>query len=173
MAMHPLFIPLGLLLLAAASSGSRAAKPGAQKPRGPTPTPPPGGGPPPQAAIKAQPIRTDPFPQPPPKITIEHPNVIPAPPQQQAAVDAVMTQVLREHEQSAPATTTRSAKLAAQDLLAFLLRTGRYGSRADRPAEVIAAQRDLGVKPDGIVGPKTRAAARKQGVAIPVPTKGK
>jgi murein L,D-transpeptidase YcbB/YkuD len=107
----------------------------------------------------------------------------------QAAVDAVMSRVVREErerEQSgaktltstkqpeppqpepAPASAGRTAQKAAEDLRAFLLATNRFGSAADRPEEVRAAQRDLGVADDGIVGPATRAAARKYGVTLPL-----
>jgi murein L,D-transpeptidase YcbB/YkuD len=84
----------------------------------------------------------------------------------QAAVDAAVTQAIRDDTKPAPA-PARSPKQAAGDLQHFLIKTGRFGTLKDRPAEVIQAQRDLGVKADGIVGPKTRAAARKQGVALP------
>lgn len=36
-------------------------------------------------------------------------------------------------------------------------------------AEIIAIQKKLGVKPDGIIGPNTRAAAKKKGIALPPP----
>lgn len=73
----------------------------------------------------------------------------------------------------APAASTlsagpiRSPKEAATSLRDFLARTGRFGTLKDRPEEVRAAQRDLGVKVDGIVGPVTRAAAKKAGVTLP------
>jgi murein L,D-transpeptidase YcbB/YkuD len=139
----------------------------------------------------------------------EHPNVIPAPPEAQAAVDAAMSQVVRDLQTSelpqpsstrAPADALRdpftpptAAKLseaepkfatstsqlvamqtaAAKKLLAFLIKTGRFGTLAhdpgpkDRPREIKEAQAALGVTQDGIVGPKTRAAAAAVGVAIP------
>lgn len=61
----------------------------------------------------------------------------------------------------------RTPKEAATALREFLLNTHRFGSKADRPADVMSAQRDLGVKADGIVGPITRAAAKKAGVTLP------
>lgn len=61
----------------------------------------------------------------------------------------------------------RSPRDAAADLSAFLRKTHRFGSAADRPAEVQDAQTDLGVEADGIVGPKTRAAAKRAGVSLP------
>lgn len=61
----------------------------------------------------------------------------------------------------------RSPKEAANALKAFLTKTHRFGSKSDRPEEIKSAQRDLGVKDDGIVGPITRAAAKKQGVTLP------
>jgi murein L,D-transpeptidase YcbB/YkuD len=65
-------------------------------------------------------------------------------------------------------------RAAAQKLLAFLIKTGRFGTMAhdtkhkkDRPNEIKVAQRALGVEPDGIVGPQTTAAAAAVGVALP------
>lgn len=174
--MHPMLIPLALL----AASLFAKKQPAAPSGGGPKPTPPPGGtirmpsGPvqtkPPQPSnvrpITAKPIRTDPYP-PQPQITIEHPNVIPAEAHAQAAVDATMHQVIREHEAASQPPADSKAKAAANALLQFLIKTGRFGGGKDKPAEVKAAQRDLGVKPDGIVGPKTRTAALNQGVALP------
>lgn len=171
--MHPLLIPLALL----AASLFAKKQPAAPAGTGPRPNPPPGGtirmpsGPvqtkPPQPTaarpITAKPIRTDPYP-PQPQITIEHPNVIPAEAAQQAAVDATVSHAIRT-EEAAP--VNAKAKAAANALLQFLIKTGRFGGGKDKPAEVKAAQRDLGVKPDGIVGPKTRTAALNQGVALP------
>lgn len=115
----------------------------------------------------------------------EHPNVIPAPPQAQAAVDAAMSQVVRELQSERPqpppsptpqptaAEPDSKRTAAAKGLLAFLIRTGRFGTLAhdpgkpDRPKEIKAAQTVLGVVPDGIVGPKTREAAEAAGVALP------
>lgn len=61
----------------------------------------------------------------------------------------------------------RSPRDAAIELKTFLVQTKRFGSATDHPLEVKAAQSDLGVEPDGIVGPKTRAAAKKAGVTLP------
>lgn len=84
-------------------------------------------------------------------------------------VDKVLaraTQERRELETS----RERTPLQAAQDLAAFLASTQRFGSKdGDRAAEVRAAQRDLGVDPDGIIGPKTREAAIRQGVQLPQP----
>jgi hypothetical protein len=66
----------------------------------------------------------------------------------------------------APASSS-SERTAAIALQRFLIKTGRFGSNNDRPQEVKDAQSALHVKPDGIVGKKTRAAALKQGVALP------
>lgn len=141
---------------------------------GPKPTPPPGGGPKPKLDYGPA-YAPKPTPRAPVPVTIEHPDVIPATQNasQQAAVDAAVSQAIREDDRKAmplpaPAPAgSRTPKQAAGELQQFLIKTGRFGSKKDHPAEVIAAQRDLGVKPDGIVGPKTRAAARKQGVALP------
>lgn len=107
-------------------------------------------------------------------VTIEHPDVIPAPPHDQAAVDAAMTQVIKDTvapkavaPQPAAAAPQRSPKDAAVALQRFLIRTGRFGTLKDRPQEVKDAQRDLGVQPDGIVGKRTRLAAKNAGVALP------
>lgn len=181
--MHPILVPLGLLFLA--NTVKRDTK------GGPSPTPPPGGTTPQpvtrkavrdalitralkkkaekaEAAIKAtQPIRSDPYP-----VTVEHPDVIPSPPQEQAAVDATMAQVIRDQQKptqpTAAAPAAESAqRAAATRLMTFLIKTGRFGSAKDKPAEVKQAQKALGVKADGIVGPKTRAASLAVGVALP------
>jgi len=68
-----------------------------------------------------------------------------------------------------PSSTPRTPRAAAEDLREFLTQTRRFGSRADRPVEVKLAQRDLRLTPDGIVGPKTRAAAARTGVTLPNP----
>lgn len=187
--MHPLVIPLGLLLLGSLRKG--AANGGS----GPQPTPPPGGtlwehaAPPApggtplarvlrkQLAAKVQAAKpAAPVAQP---IIIDHPDAGPGDDAgKQAAVDAAVSHAIRADEARpvpqapmplpAPAPAgTRDPKQAAGELQQFLIKTGRFGSKKDRPAEVVAAQRDLGVKPDGIVGPKTRAAAAKVGVALP------
>ena len=60
-----------------------------------------------------------------------------------------------------------AAKTAALQLMTFLLATRRFGSTKDKPAEIRAAQKALGVTADGIVGPKTRAASAAVGVELP------
>lgn len=168
--MHPLLIPLGLLAASLFAKRAPAAAPAART--GPRPTPPPGGvvrpiraAPAPARPIAShKAIRTDPY-APAPKLTIEHPQVMPAEAERQAAVDATMAQVIRDHHE--PPAGDPKKKAAANALLQFLIKTGRFGGGKDKPAEVKAAQRDLGVKPDGIVGPKTRTAALNQGVALP------
>jgi murein L,D-transpeptidase YcbB/YkuD len=107
-------------------------------------------------------------------VVIDHPDVTPAGQAPlQAAVDAAVTQAIRETPAApatpaaAPAAAKRTPLQAAKDLKAFLLRTGRHGTLKDRPAEVKAAQRDMGLTDDGIVGKRTRAAAQKLGVALP------
>jgi peptidoglycan hydrolase-like protein with peptidoglycan-binding domain len=176
--MHPLLLPLALLFLAI--TRGKAAAP-AQA--GPKPTPPPGGitrAKLREAVVKtvakklkqraaaakpitAKPLRGDPF------VTVDHPNVLPSEAERQAAVDAAVSHAIREDTQAPPtaAPVDSKAKAAAQKLLMFLIKTGRFGGGKDKPAEVKAAQKDLGVKPDGIVGPKTRTAALNQGVALP------
>jgi peptidoglycan hydrolase-like protein with peptidoglycan-binding domain len=61
----------------------------------------------------------------------------------------------------------RSPREAAEALRNFLVTTRRFGSKTDHPPEVTDAQSDLGVQQDGIVGPATRMAARRQGVTLP------
>ena len=174
--MHPLVIPLALFLLGLTSS----KKPAADSGGGPKPTPPPGGTPlarvlRKQLAAKIQTPKPATNAAAKPPIIIDHPDAVPSDDAgKQAAVDAAVSQAIRADEArtamplpAPPAPGSRSPKQAAGELQQFLIKTGRFGSKKDRPAEVIAAQRDLGVKPDGIVGPKTRAAARKQGVALP------
>ena len=174
--MHPLLIPLALLCLGLTRK-SAAAPSG-----GPKPTPPPGGNTEARAKLKqlvvaevrkraaaagkpitAQPIRSDPY----PAVTVDHPNVIPSEASQQAAVDAAVSHAIREDTAQPTAAPDTAKKDAAQKLLLFLVKTGRFGGGKDKPAEIKAAQKALGVKPDGIVGPKTRTAALNQGVALP------
>lgn len=190
--MNPLFIPIGLLLLTSLTRrGAAEAGPG------PAPTPPPGGTTPQRARAPQRTAATRAADQrvkqvlkqkatPKPAVTIEHPDVIPAShAPERAAVDAAVSQAIRDsghpmptpipaaqaapQPSAAPQASGRSPKDAAKALQAFLLKTGRFGSnsKTDRPQEVKDAQRDLGVVPDGIVGPKTRAAAKRQGVALP------
>jgi len=179
---HPL-LPLGLLLLASFGSGSKsspqptaAARPapsGGAPPRKPAAKPATARPAQPSAAIRPKPAA--------PKLTIEHPDVTPAPAAEQAAVDAAVSQALRDMPPPPPgagpspnappapvdAESGRSPKEAAQALLKFLIATGRFGSKTARQPEIEQAQRDLGVTADGIVGPKTREAAKRQGVALP------
>jgi murein L,D-transpeptidase YcbB/YkuD len=56
---------------------------------------------------------------------------------------------------------------AAEALRSFLVATKRFGNKKDRPKEISDAQSAMGLKPDGIVGPATRAAATKLGVKLP------
>lgn len=81
--------------------------------------------------------------------------------------DGIVGPVTRAAAAAVGVTLPRSPRDAAADLAAFLRKTKRFGSNADKPAEVKAAQSDLGVEPDGLVGPKTRAAAKKYGVTLP------
>lgn len=140
--------------------------------------------------------------QPPTKLTIEHPADSGASAEEQAAIDAAVSEAIRQSTRqpidatvvapqapanpeyalpgppsssahvpppfpSSSASSSAGAGPAAQKLLAFLIRTGRFGSAKDRPEEVREAQRAFGVKDDGIVGPSTRTAAKRAGVALP------
>jgi murein L,D-transpeptidase YcbB/YkuD len=87
------------------------------------------------------------------------------------AVDALRAKV----EESKPklpdnegVTIARTPKQVAQALAAFLTATHRFGSKNDQVPEVKAAQGELGLKADGIVGPATRAACAKLGVKLPL-----
>lgn len=185
--MHPLLVPIGLLLLSAMNRGSTETSSS-----GPRPTPPPGGAPPPTPATPAQQamrkiidrkvkehlaMRGDPYAAPTPAkpatLQIEHKDpVTAAQAPAQAAVDAAVSRAIREEHPAAqpaaaPEASSRSAHDAAVALQKFLLKTGRFGTLKDRPQEVKDAQRDMGLKPDGIVGKRTRTAAAKQGVALP------
>jgi hypothetical protein len=63
--------------------------------------------------------------------------------------------------------TPEDPKSAAQALQKYLVGGGKFGT-AQYPSEVVAnAQRVLQVADDGILGPQTRAAARKYGVVLP------
>lgn len=182
-----LLLPIGLLLLA--SLGKRQQQPSQQQQTGPKPTPPPGAtvrrrkvrpvlvrkG----KAITAQPLRGDPYAPPKPTVINDTTPVPAAQAPEQAAVDAAMAQVVRDTlapkapppaaanpVQAAPK-RKRSPRDAAKSLLSFVLNTGRFGSKKDRPQQIKDAQRDMGLTPDGIIGPKTRAAAAKHGVALP------
>jgi len=209
---HPLLVP-ALLMFAALSQRKGEAQPQAATKPGTRTRPSaarPRAAPPPTAAQARQPMpaaRAMPAKHKPSKPTQtqtithepEHPNVIPAPPQAQAAVDAAMSQVVKDmrvaqETSTSPATSTptpmpppqehvevgpavvfdEKKRAAAQKLLAFLIKTGRFGTMAhdtkhkkDRPNEIKVAQRALGVEPDGIVGPQTTAAAAAVGVALP------
>lgn len=110
----------------------------------------------------------------PPPIAFVHPSEA-KPSPERAAVDAAMRTIVAPKQPPLPlppkffkpSAPPSAAKAAAADLLRFLIKTGRFGNKRDRPEEIKRAQRALGVKPDGIVGPKTRAAAAKAGVALP------
>lgn len=196
--MHPLIVPALLLFATLFQRKTQVAE---ALREGPKPTPPPGGVRPPTrkpaGPARAMPARAAaPVSRNPPldiQHAPEHPDVLPAPPHEQAAVDAAMAQVVKEHQAirtdpyappaaaptpmpPAPELTAEQQKqrAAAQKLLKFLIATGRFGtlahdikSKKDRPAEIKEAQRVLRVAPDGIVGPKTRAAAAAVGVALP------
>jgi peptidoglycan hydrolase-like protein with peptidoglycan-binding domain len=106
----------------------------------------------------------------------------PIDPADQAAVNAAVSQATRDQgvtpppkaaapAQAAPQKQGRTAYDTALLLAAFLKKTGRFGSKTDRPAEVALAQRDLGLEADGIVGPQTRMAAAKAGVMLPAKPK--
>jgi peptidoglycan hydrolase-like protein with peptidoglycan-binding domain len=74
--------------------------------------------------------------------------------------------------QPAPAPTVpekMTPNQTARALRLHLTKTGSFGSRAKPDPIVAQAQRDLDVSPaDGIVGPATRAAARRAGVTLPL-----
>lgn len=92
---------------------------------------------------------------------------VPTPPPGGAANDNAIIPTPAPANDNAP----RTPKQAALDLRSFLERTKRFGSKADRPKEVQEAQRDMGVDPDGIVGPITRKRAEVFGVQLPAAPK--
>ena len=63
---------------------------------------------------------------------------------------------------------TRTALQAARALAAHLQSGGSFGTARSPSAAVQDAQRGIGVTPDGIVGPRTRNAARALGVVLPL-----
>ncbi len=65
--------------------------------------------------------------------------------------------------------TALTATQAATLLRDYLIKTSDFGSKAAPSSTVKTYQAPLGVTPDGIVGDKTRAAAAKQGIVLPVP----
>lgn len=75
--------------------------------------------------------------------------------------------------QSQPARVTetpvQNAHAAAVALRDYLLAGGKFGTQRARSEEVRVAQAAMGVTgEDGIVGPKTRKAARALGVKLPL-----
>jgi len=57
---------------------------------------------------------------------------------------------------------------AAQDLADYLRGGGQFGTKRHPSPEVHKAQVALGLRPDGVVGPLTRNAARAVGVVLPL-----
>lgn len=77
-----------------------------------------------------------------------------------AAVDAVLR---------APTPPKLTPRETARALALHLRKTHSFGTKAKPDPIVAQAQRDLDVSPaDGIVGPATRAAARRAGVTLPL-----
>ena len=163
------FIPLGLLFLGLKTTGARAApalKPAAAKP------------------AAAKPAAKKPAAKKPAAPTSARPSSAPKTESDgaaQAAVNAAVSDAIRQEiarnagqplpaavvSTPAPAEVVRSPRQAALDLATFLRQTGRFGTLKDRPEQTKSAQRDLGVTDDGIVGPRTRAAAQKVGITLP------
>lgn len=179
--MHPFALPLLLLALGLGSLKSDATP---HKPPAPPPPPPnnskrpkPGSGSHGAAAAPQQQRAAAPAPKKPaPSPLPEHEQAA-----QQAAVDAVARQVVKEitepskaQAQAAPTprltidVPRRNARDAAEYLKEFLQRTHAYGSKKKPVTEVKDAQRDMGqLAVDGIVGPKTRARAAQLGAKLP------
>ena len=84
-----------------------------------------------------------------------------------AKAAAKIAKALKASEGGRPASAATTPRQAAAELKEFLMRTGRFGSKVDKPAQVIKAQRALGVTADGVIGPKTRRAARQWGIVLP------
>jgi hypothetical protein len=73
----------------------------------------------------------------------------------------------------ATVTPAEDAASAARALKAYLDSGGKFGTQRARSAEVRRAQVAMGVTgEDGIVGPKTRKAARALGVTLPLRKRG-
>lgn len=87
-----------------------------------------------------------------------------------AAPDGVRDALAPEMKPAATAPAApfqRTPKQAAEALRDFLSQTHRFGHGGDRPQEVRDAQRDMGITPDGIVGPITRKTAATWNVTLP------
>jgi peptidoglycan hydrolase-like protein with peptidoglycan-binding domain len=86
-----------------------------------------------------------------------------------AAIDA-LPEPIREPVRDAVVTNPPMSANETARALALHLRNSRSFGTKNRPDRIVAqAQRDLGVKPaDGVVGPSTRAAARRAGVTLPL-----
>ena len=67
----------------------------------------------------------------------------------------------------APAPTV-TPRAAAQALADYLRGGGQFGTKARPSPEVAKAQTIFGLRPDGVVGPATRNAARTAGVVLPL-----
>jgi len=89
-------------------------------------------------------------------------------PAQAASPDALLAaDATSQPERPIIIATPEDPQKAAQGLQKYLVDGGKFGT-ADHPSEVVAAaQRALMVADDGILGPQTRAAARKYGVVLP------
>jgi hypothetical protein len=89
-------------------------------------------------------------------------------PAQAASPDALLAKdALDQPEKPVVVATPEDPKKAAESLQKYLLGGGKFGT-ANYPSEVVASvQRVLMVADDGILGPQTRAAARKYGVVLP------
>jgi hypothetical protein len=89
-------------------------------------------------------------------------------PAQAASPDALLAKdALEQPEKPVVVATPEDPKKAAESLQKYLLGGGKFGT-ANYPSEVVASvQRVLMVADDGILGPQTRAAARKYGVVLP------
>jgi hypothetical protein len=80
---------------------------------------------------------------------------------------AARARLIEDDEGPIVTETFEDPAIAAQALRTHVEAGGNFGTGAQPSPEVAAIQRVLQVADDGIVGPNTRAAARKYGVVLP------
>ena len=87
----------------------------------------------------------------------------------QASPELRPSTAMQAQPASVTATPVQNATQAAIALRTYLLNGGKFGTARNHVREVMDAQNAMGVTgEDGIVGPKTRKAARALGVTLPL-----